>query len=168
MICDLYHINVALLDASCDEMLIDNDTHAMGVSGHVKDAEDVSKNLRNTLKRGSKRSKGINSIYLPRRAQGDPDDPAGETDTSGASNRDEDSICVPKKLINASELGRKRLEQREEDSSPQGARNELGSEVATPSDTHKRQERSKNVRNGRIDRTNAPDRNRAPRGHRGE
>ena len=142
----------------------------MGVSGRIEDAEDVSNNLRNMSKRVSRQSKRIDLRYLPRRVQGDPDDPAGETDVSGASNHDEDSICVPKNLPNTSELGRKHLEQRE-DSSPQGARNELddpGSEVATPSDDHRHQERPRNVRDERVDRMNASDRNRAPGGHRGE
>ena len=113
----------------------------------------------------------MNLRYLPRRVQGDPDDTAGETDESGASNHDEDKICVPKRLLNTSELGRKCLEQREEDNSPQGARNELddpGSEAATPSDAHRHQECPRNIRDERVDRMNGPDQNRAPGGDRGE
>ena len=48
---------------------------------------------------------------------------------------------MPKKLLNVSELGRKCLEQKEEDKSPQGAQNELDDpdgEAATPSDAHGR------------------------------
>ena len=47
----------------------------------------------------------MNARYLPRRAQGDPDNLAGEMDTLGASDHNEDGICVPKKLLNVSELG---------------------------------------------------------------
>ena len=113
----------------------------------------------------------MNARYLPRRVQGDPDNLADEMDTSGASDHNEDGIHVPKKLLNVSELERKRLEQREKGISPKGARNKsdnLGSEAVTQSDTHRHQECPRNVRNERIDRTNALDRNRAPGGHRGE
>ena len=63
------------------------------------------------------------------------------------------------------------MEQREGEKSPQGAQNELddlGGKAATPSNAHRHQECAGNVRNERIDRTNTPDRNRAPGGHRGE
>ena len=63
----------------------------------------------------------MNARYLPRRAQGDPDNLAGEMDTSGASDHNEDGICMPKKLLNVSELKPKRLEQREKGISPKGA-----------------------------------------------
>ena len=58
----------------------------------------------------------MNARYLPRRAQGDPDNLAGEMDTSGASDHNEDGIHMPKKLLNVSELERKRLEQHQQTS----------------------------------------------------
>lgn len=127
---------------SLDETLTDDDAHTSGPSGRVEYVGNMPKKLQNASECQRECSKQRGKEYSQKRIDEDP------------GNR-------PKKLPNMLERARRRLKPRIEENSPQGDLDELddlGDETDVSGNLHSVKEYSKCVRNERVVKTNARNR----------
>ena len=127
--------------------------------------------LQTTSGRVSESSKTKGQKDSPGGTQVEPGDPGGEADTLAVSRCINDASNVPKKLREALERVREHMERKDEEDSPgrlPDLPHDLHDETAVPNGTNEVQEGPKSVSNERVDATDAPGRDRAPGGHRGE
>ena len=143
----------------------------MGASGRDEDAVGRPKKLRNASKLVSRCPEHRSREDSPRRTQVELDDPGAKADASIASWTIKDVGKKPKKPRKPSERVSGHSKRRNRENSPGRPGEEPedpGGEAVVPGGTHSIQERARSVRNERVDETNAPCRDRAPEGRRGE
>ena len=148
--------------ASCEVRLTGSDTDASGVSNGDEDSRNQPKLALNALEHVRGRLERKDGENSPEGARDDRGDPGCEAHTSGASERIEDVRDSPRKLRKVSKRVRERSERRSTEDSPSRPREGLedpGGETLIPGGVQSVQECARNVRNERVDGTNAPSRN---------
>ena len=131
-------------------------------------------NLRKTLEHVDEPLEQRNQEYSLRLAEGaqvELDDPGAKADASAASETFEDVGKKPKRLLEASKRVRKRSERKSQNNSPGRPGEEPedpSGDAVVPGGTHGVQEHPRSIRNERVDGTNSPCRDRAPRGCRSD
>ncbi|KAF8131681.1 hypothetical protein EV363DRAFT_1296447 [Boletus edulis] len=155
---------------SVEPELTGAEADATGMSGSVEDPSNVPKKPYNRPGRVSEPQ----SIKLEGEKGKYPsydDVPTGDNaDTTGPFRRHEDVMDMPSELRKASEHEREHSETREQKNSPKRASVELtepGCEAVVQGGYQRIQEGPRTVRNERVDRTNASNRDTRPGGHMG-